>query len=448
MTDVARVLRGLPYFADLDSDVLEAVAAKSKSVSFQPGDTVIQEGSSSSEMYVVVDGEVRVVKRSGERALELARLQSGDVVGELALLDQAPRMASVEVERKSTLVEIPADAFEILLQQPSVVRRMFRTVTSRLRENETALRHEERMAALGRMAAQLMHELNNPAAAVGRSSENLERTTSELFDQATALTIALTDGVDLIPPARAADLSPLDRSEIEDGLVAYLEELGITDGWEYGPSMVEEGWTSEALRASLSVAEAAIRPGLARWAGLRSQARQLAEEIAIAAGRVSELVRIVKEYSFVDQAPIQSVDIGKGLEDTLTLMKHRLRGIETVIDIQEDLPHVEAPGRDLNQIWTNLIDNAAGAMDGAGTLTVAARSTDDGVSVTISDTGPGIPPDLAEKIFDPFFTTKEPGEGTGLGLHTVHSIIQKVGAEIRVDTSDEGTAFTVDLPAG
>jgi signal transduction histidine kinase len=158
------------------------------------------------------------------------------------------------------------------------------------------------------------------------------------------------------------------------------------------------------------------------------------------------LVRVVKNYSYLDQAPIQEIDPTEGIGDTLILLKHKLRGITTVLDIGPDLPAIEASGRDLNQVWTNLIDNAADAMDGDGTLTIRATQDGGSVVVTISDTGPGVAPDVQKRIFDPFFTTKAPGQGTGLGLHTVHTLVTKSGGEISLESEPTGTTFTLRFP--
>jgi signal transduction histidine kinase len=182
------------------------------------------------------------------------------------------------------------------------------------------------------------------------------------------------------------------------------------------------------------------------WLALRCLASQLIGEVRIGASRISELVRVVKNYSYLDQAPIQEIDPTEGINDTLILLKHKLRGIETILNVEPGLPTIQASGRDLNQVWTNLIDNAADAMDGSGTLTIDASGENGEVVIRISDTGPGIDPDVQKRIFDPFFTTKAPGKGTGLGLHTVHTIVQRSGADISVDSSPSGTTFTLKFP--
>ena len=347
----------------------------------------------------------------------------------------------------SHIVRVPEAAFEQLLGDPRVVRRMFGTVTSRLRGIEETLRHEERMSALGRMAAQLMHELNNPAAAVGRSSQELARLYQELGAEAARMTKPLGGNADLPIPEQPSAMSTLERADAEDSLAVWLEDLGVGDAWELAPALVEAGYTETYLETVIEGVSSDLRPHMARWVALRAAAEQVLSEVQIGAKRISELVRIVKDYSYLDQAPIQEINPTDGIDDTLVLLKHKLADIEVVKDFGDDLATVEAPGRDLNQVWTNLIDNAADAMEEAGTLTIRARNSDDTVVIEVSDTGSGMDPETAEKIFDPFFTTKEPGKGTGLGLHTVHTIVSRIGGTISVDSGQTGTTFTVVLPA-
>lgn len=447
MTSTADILRGLPYFSDLPAELLEAVCERSKQIDVAPGTVIIEEGTDSEEMYIVVEGELVVTKHASDKEVELAKIHPGEVVGEIALLDQAPRTATVKTSQPSHLIQVPVAAFEELLKDPNVIRRMFRTVTSRLRGIEDTLRHEERMAALGRMAAQLMHELNNPAAAVARSTQELTRIYGELGREGAVLTGALTSESDLPQPSPPERLSSLERAEREELLTSWLEEHGVAEAWELSPALVDAGWTPELLAKATAGMSPDHASHFARWIGLRVTAEQVISEISIGAKRISELVRIVKEYSYLDQAPVQEIDITEGIRDTLILLKGKLRDVEVITDFADDLALVEAPGRDLNQVWTNLIDNASDAMEQRGMLTIQARNSGDNVVVTVTDTGSGMPPDVAERIFDPFYTTKEPGKGTGLGLHTVHTIIGRIGGEITVDSSDEGTTFTVVLPA-
>lgn len=448
MTSTAEILRGLPYFTDLPDDLLSRVCDASEQLSIPEGRVIIEEGSTSEEMYVVVEGELAVTKRSGDKDVELGRIGPGDVVGEIALLDQAPRTATVSALMNSYIVRLPVSAFEDLLSDSRVVRRMFKTVTSRLRGIEDTLRHEERMAALGKMAAQLMHELNNPAAAVARSVQELERIQGLLGEEAGALAGEFWGGDFGQPPPREHDLSALDRSDAESDLVSWLERVGVADPWDLAPALVDAGWDADRLDEGLSDVPEAVRQRLARWIGLRASADQVLGELGIGARRIAELVRVVKEYSFLDRAPIQEVEVTNGIRDTLILLKHKLRNVEVTQSFSEDLHKVEAPGRDLNQVWTNLIDNAADAMaEEGGSLSISAHNDGDNVVVEVADTGGGVPPEVADRIFDPFFTTKEPGKGTGLGLHTVQTIIGRVGGSISVSSDEVGTTFVVTLPA-
>lgn len=447
MRSSAEILKGLPYFSDLPDDLLSRVCDASEQIEIGAGTVIIAEGSDSEEMYVVVDGQLVVTKRSGGKDVELGRIGPGDVVGEIALLDDAPRTATVSAAVDTHAIRVPGVAFEDLLSDSRVVRRMFRTVTSRLRGIEDSLRHEERMAALGKMAAQLMHELNNPAAAVARSTQELVKLHDALDVEAGAFADLL--GVaELTPPgAPGSDLSALDRGEAEEAMVELLLANQVEDPWTIAPVLIEQGWTRDTFETGLSTVDPAIRSHMTRWVGLRAAATQVVDELGIGARRISELVRVVKEYSFLDRAPVLEIDVTSGIRDTLILLKHKLANIEVDVDFDEDLRKVEAPGRDLNQVWTNLIDNAADAMAEGGTLGISGHNEGDQIVIRISDSGTGVPEQVAQRIFDPFFTTKEPGKGTGLGLHTVHTIMGRIGGSITLSSTDQGTTFEVRIPA-
>lgn len=444
--NTAEILRSITYFSDLPEKLLFEVCDVSDQVELDPGTVIIEEGARSEEMYVLVEGELVVTTSQAGHVVELARIKPGEVVGELALLDNAPRIASVSALTRSLVVRVPASAFNRLLEDPRVARRMFRTVTSRLRSTEETLRHGERMAALGRMAAQLMHELNNPAAAVGRSSKELARVQEALIEANGALATALGYNP-LIHEPEEPPSKPLERASAEEEMAEWLNTHQVDDAWDLAPALVAGGWTTKSLAESVAHTEGDVTKHLLRFVALREAAGQLIEEIGIGAGRVSELVRIVKEYSYLDQAPVQEVVATKGIEDTLVLLKHKLRNIEVETEFDSDLAPVLAPGRDLNQVWTNLIDNAADAMGDHGSLRITAANQGDDVVVTVSDTGGGIPQEVLDRLFDPFFTTKEPGKGTGLGLHTSHNIVSRANGTITVDTDETGTTFTVTIPA-
>lgn len=446
MTDAGELLRSLPYFESLPDQQLEGLAIASEEVTFAPGDPVIREGEAGDAMYVVLEGELEVTKLSEGRQVVLNRVAPGEVQGEMALLEDSPRAATVTALTDARLLRVPVATFRDLVEDPRFLLSILKTVIRRLRSTEATLRHEERMAALGKMAAQLMHELNNPAAAVGRSAEALVEAYARLGDAAIRLAGVSIDR--LTGPTGETPRSALAGAEREDELGEWLERLGVPAHWELAASLAGDRWTTQDLDLLVEAQSRQTAVALAEWVGLRSLAGQLIREVRVGASRISELVRVVKGYSFLDQAPIQEIDIRTGIDDTLLLLRHKLDGVDVLVDYADDLPAIEAPGRDLNQVWTNLIDNAAQALANTGELRIRAETVNDGVAVSIANTGPPIPDDVLPRIFDPFFTTKEPGAGTGLGLHTVHTIVNRIGGDVEVSSGDDGTVFTVTLPLG
>jgi signal transduction histidine kinase len=446
VTDAGELLRSLPYFESLPDQQLEGLAIASEEVTFAPGDPVIREGEAGDAMYVVLEGELEVTKLSEGRQVVLSRVAPGEVQGEMALLEDSPRAATVTALTDARLLRVPVATFRDLVEDPRFLLSILKTVIRRLRSTEATLRHEERMAALGKMAAQLMHELNNPAAAVGRSAEALVEAYARLGDAAIRLAGVRIDR--LTGPTGETPRSPLAGADREDELGEWLERLGVPDHWELAASLAGDRWTTQDLDLLVEGQSRETAAALAEWVGLRGLAGQLIREVRVGASRISELVRVVKGYSFLDQAPIQEIDIRTGIDDTLLLLRHKLDGVDVVVDYADDLPAIEAPGRDLNQVWTNLIDNAAQALANTGELRIRAETVNDGVAVSIANTGPPIPDDVLPRIFDPFFTTKEPGAGTGLGLHTVHTIVNRIGGDVEVSSGDDGTVFTVRLPLG
>lgn len=422
MTEIRPILATVPFFTHLDDQLLDDIAEGSVIVEVGPGSEIITEGAEADAMFVVLEGALEVSKLSEGRRVVLGEVGPGEVQGEMALLEDSPRGATVTSLTPARLLKVSAATFRDLVADPGFVLDMLRTVLTRLRATEATLRHEERMAALGKMAAQLMHELNNPAAAVGRSSQELVAAVTRLGEAG-------------VSPTGEPPTSPLKLAEKEEELGEWLSSRGVASPWELGASLAAAGYGVDDL-------EGADAEQLA----LIVTVKALAGEVSIGAGRISELVRVVKGYSFVDQAPIQRVDVRDGLDDTLVLLRHKLADVEIKVDYSDDLGEIEAPGRDLNQVWTNLIDNAADAMPEGGSLRINASRDGDEIVVTVANTGDPIPPDVLPRIFDPFFTTKEPGKGTGLGLHTTHTIIHRMGGSIDVVSGPDETVFTVSFP--
>jgi signal transduction histidine kinase len=334
----------------------------------------------------------------------------------------------------------------------------FVDITERRRVEEE-LRQGEKMAALGKLSAGLAHELNNPAAAAqsaaGQLTEALDLWQSSTIELAQAglepAQWETLEGWAQEYRARAAEplgLSPLEASDREEELNTWLEDHGIDGGWAMAPVFVSASMGTAELDGIAATAPAhALTPAL-RWLCRALTAHDLAGVTARSSRSISELVGVVKSYSYMDQAELQFVDIHGGLEDTLTILRHKLKhGFTVVRDYDRALPQVEVHASELNQVWTNLIDNAIAAMGDGGTITVRTFLADEHIVVEIEDDGPGIPADVQPKIFDPFYTTKEVGKGTGLGLDVVRRIITaRCGGKIDLRSKPGQTVFTVKLP--
>jgi len=425
-------LRATPLFAELPEASLELLCAQAEPMTLQAGETLIEEGSSGDSLFVVLRGELDVTKRSGDGELPLARIGPGAIQGEMAAIEERPRTASVRAVGEAEVLCVPRGALlDVLGSGPEAALAILRTVLGRLRSTESLLRQREKLAALGTLSAGLAHELNNPAAAMRRS--------------AAALPAALA-ARDALPAPRRPVGSPPERPPL-DGLARAdaVEALGDDAA---AAALVDAGWTPDDLAPILEGLDPDARRETQAWIAADASVRSLIAEIQLAAGRIGEIVSAVKAYAYLDQAPVQRVDVNRGLEDTLLILSHRLKeGVSVRRELAVDLPQVEAYGSELNQAWTNIIDNALDAMDGRGELLVRSESLGAGeVQITICDSGPGIPPQVQERIFEPFFTTKAPGVGTGLGLHISHNVIVRQGGRLELESRPGRTCFRAVLP--
>ncbi len=453
-------LRRLPLFADLPEADLQALYQRAEPLTLAAGDWLMREGEQGDALYAVLEGEIEITKRAGEQDVVLAMRGPGEVIGELALLEQTPRSASGRAVQETHLLTIGKEAFkQVLALSSSAALALLNTFNSRLRSTEAMLRQNEKMAALGTLAAGLAHELNNPAAAVQRSSAQLQATLA-VWQQLTNQ----FDTLNFSPPQHEAlhalrrevftrvaaplQLDSLAQSDRESELQDWLERQRVDEAWELTPALITHGFDTATLKALTDAFAPEHLSTVVRWLAASCSLQALIGEVHMGAERISEIVKAVKAYAYLDQAAIQEVDIHAGLENTLIILRHKLKqGVTVVRDFASDLPRVEAYASELNQVWTNLIDNAVDALQGAGQVTLRTYCHDNHVIVEVADNGPGIPPEIQTRIFDPFFTTKPPGSGTGLGLHIVYnSVVDKHGGQITLTSHPGATTFQVTLP--
>ncbi len=453
------LLRRIPLFAALADEDLEWIAGACQTSDLAPGDVVAAEGDEGEALFVITNGELEVVKRTRSADVPLARLGPGEIVGEMAVLEQSTRNATVRAVVPSRVIAIGRDVvLELVRTRPAAAMSIIRTVTGRLRSTEALLREREKLAALGTLSAGLAHELNNPAAAVQRSSGLLR----EALDRWANATHALGDVVsdahraavigDLgteIPrlAASGASSDPLEVGDRADDLEQYLAGRAVPDAAGLATTLASGGWTRERLQPVAAAFPGPAFGAVVEWIASGSEVHALVDEVGAGARRISEIVRAVKDYSYMDQAPVQQVDVTVGLENTLVILRPKLKGgIEIERDYQPGLPAIEALGSELNQVWTNILDNAIDAMGGHGRIRIHAFARDSDVVVEICDDGPGMPPEVRERIFEPFYTTKPPGSGTGLGLHITHNVVSRHRGRVEVRSRPGETCFEVSLP--
>ena len=452
-------LRKVQLFTELPEDDLKQLCQVVEEVHLPAGSELFAEGSLGDMAYVIEEGQVEIIKSSDGRNVQLAVRQPGEVIGEMALLESMPRNATGRALTDSVLLAISRQQLNGLLDaSPSSARVMLHTVTQRLRSTELLLRQSEKMAQLGTLTAGIAHELNNPAAAARRGAEQLRHAFAAMQQAQVRLNslslsapqqAALLE-LDRLAGQRAAQptgLDSLQRSDQESALEDWLDENAIANGWELAPQLAGLGYSPAELERLAGVFPGHQLAVVLGWLGITFTIYGLLEEIGQGATRISEIVKALKSYVYLDQAPVQAVDLHEGLDNTLVMLRSKLKvGVSVHRQYAADLPLIQAYGSELNQVWTNLIDNAVDAMDGKGEITIRTHQEKGYVVVEVEDNGPGIPETIQSKIFDPFFTTKPVGKGTGLGLNISYNIVKKHQGEIKVVSHPGMTLFVVTLP--
>jgi signal transduction histidine kinase len=450
-------VRILPLFASLPDDKLDCL--KDGQIIEAPAGTVLAtEGQQNFQFHVLMEGEVRIT-RAYERQTVLMRVgKPGNYFGEIILLLNIPSMATIRVSKPSRLFVLDEAGFwHMMTHCHLIAREVFMAAATRMRNVEGYTQQREKLASLGTMAAGLAHELNNPAAAARRAAAQLGETAdkaqlllcrlSRLLNTEHWQLLLNTERKATENVAKAPTLDHLARSDREQAIAQWLEARGVAFAWELAPTFVTAGLDIPSLEAIAGKLPAAAQSDALSWLEARLGLKLLVSQVEQSTGRIAELVKAIKSYSYMDQAPVQEVDIHEGLDSTLTMLHYKLKNVTVIKEFDRSLPRITAHGSELNQVWTNLIDNAIDAVKGSGRICIGTSRDLDHVVVEIVDNGTGIPPEVQARMFEPFFTTKSVGSGTGLGLVISHAIVaNRHGGEIEFDSRPGETRFKVRLP--
>ena len=452
-------LRPLPIFDGLSDDRLEALLVAGTEVVIEPGTAYFREGEHADHWWVVVDGALELVRHIGREDVVVGRMdRPGRWAGGFRAWDEhGVYLATARGVEAGRLLRVPADDLQGLMQAwLPMAGHLIAGLYGTARSIEATARQRGALVTLGTLAAGLAHEINNPAAAASRAADELTSVSGLLLSSlgtmaAAGMTPEQFSSLDRLrqqiePPTTLQD--PLDVADREEELADWLVAHGVEQPWDVAADLATAGvgrdWCDGA---AAELGPDVLAPSL-RWVASTIREMTLLTEVRESTRRVSELVAAIKSYSQMDRGSLQSVDVRQGLESTLLILAPKLRGgVVVERDLADDLPPIDAYEGELNQVWTNLIDNAVDAMDGTGTLRLSTRLDGDAIVVGVADTGEGMPPEVVERAFEAFYTTKPVGKGTGLGLDIARRIVvDRHGGSIEVDSRPGNTVLRVRLP--
>ncbi len=455
MTENAELSR-IPAFAGLPEDQIAWFIAQAEELRFQAGDTLMTVGDPADAMFITLEGQFQARGEFGGETF-IITVNAGQVTGRLPFSRMKTFTFGARAITDCRILRFPESKFHDLVQKmPELAERLVGMMTDRVRETTRREQQRDRLAALGKLSAGLAHELNNPASAAKRASSQLREILQKIRDAAHELgrrdlTATQKAEIEKLEASIIQHKDPppdtLAMSDLEEQLDSLLRSHGQNDLWQLAAGLAQRNIQPEVLESLFAEFDSGTaRAALVRIAAV-AEVYSLLDEIESSAARISDLVLAIKEYTYMDQSPVQNVDIVKSLESTLTILNHKLkRGVSVQREYQRMPLLVNSFGSELNQVWTNLIDNAIDAMGGQGELRVRTYRDDSCAVVEIGDNGPGISPEVQTHMFEPFFTTKGVGEGTGLGLDTVQRIVKKHRGTIQVTSKPGDTRFQVWLP--
>src|SRR6202521_4718643 len=446
----------VPAFADLPDDQITWFLSQSQEMHLKAGDTYVRQGDPADAMFVILEGQFQWRGEFGGETVVFSG-KPGDVTGVLPFSRMKQFTVSGRAMTDGRVLKFPTSLFSELVQKmPELTTRLVGLMSDRIREATRFEQQRDRLASLGKLSAGLAHELNNPASAAKRATSQLRDILKRIKDASHEL------GKRDLTSAQKAEIEKLEASfvqrdepppdaltisDLEEQIDFLLSSHGQNDLWQLAADLARKSVKPEVLESLFAALDAdTARAALVRIAA-SVEVANLLNEIESSTSRISDLVRAIKEYTYMDQAPVQNVDIVKSLETTLTILNYKLkRGVVVQRDYQRVPFLVNSFGSELNQVWTNIIDNAIDAMGDKGELRVRTYRDGNYVVVEIADNGPGISPEIQSHIFEPFFTTKGVGEGTGLGLDTALRIVKKHRGNIQVNSKPGDTLFQVWLP--
>jgi signal transduction histidine kinase len=455
MADKSELLR-VPAFADLPEDQVAWFLSQSQEIRLSAGDTYARQGDPADSMFVILEGQFQWRGELGGETMVFSS-KLGDITGVLPFSRMTHFVVTGRALSDGRVLKFPASLFPELVQKmPELVKRLVGVMSDRIRETTRMEQQRDRLASLGKLSAGLAHELNNPASAAKRATSQLRDLLKKFRDASLELgrreltSAQKTEIEQLEALFNQTDVTLPDSltiSDLEGQIDTLLRSHGQNDLWLLAAGLARRSVKPEVLESLFAKLDSdTARAALVRIAA-SAEVASLLHEIESSTSRISDLVDAIKEYTYMDQAPVQNVDVVRSLENTLTIMNYKLKhGVSVQRHYQRIPLLVNSFGSELNQVWTNIIDNAIAAMGGKGELRIRTYREDACVVVEIGDSGPGISPDILPHIFEPFFTTKGVGEGTGLGLDTVQRIVKKHRGNIQVSSKPGDTRFRVWLP--
>lgn len=452
-------LQSFPQFANVPEEQLNWLVENSTVCTYMIDERIIEPGSDITKMFIILDGTVRVRLPQGNSYANIGDFETGDITGTIPFSRMQSTIAHLVVMEDTTVLETHQDLFVEITKRYELIEAFVHSLSDRVRSFTSQQQQNEKLVALGKLSAGLAHELNNPASAMVRGASELKKRLSHTPDKFKAvMNIRLTneqvDAVnDLVfkktSKGEINDQSLMERAALEDDLSDWMEERGIDQGFEYAETFAEFCFNIDDLEFVASHVESEYLPAVLGWIEDVLTTEKMVEEIEDSARRISDLVSSVKTYSHMDRGTDKEVvELKKVLKSTVTMLNHKAKqkNIEIELNIPNDLPDFYGYVSELNQVWTNLLDNAIDAVDVDGKIEVTAEVKNKNLYLFFKDNGSGIPEDIVSKIFDPFFTTKDVGEGTGLGLDVVHKIIERNGATIDVESKPGRTVFELCFP--